>query len=107
MLYGSPKNIIPGIRKEEKLRKQSACSPVYQHIGLYGYRYDVLEKFVNLPESHYEALEGLEQLRFLENNISITAVPVQFIAGAISGGVDSPEDIQRVEAHIRQHGEIL
>ncbi|QGP51278.1 3-deoxy-manno-octulosonate cytidylyltransferase [Piscirickettsia salmonis] len=101
------KNIIPAMRKEAQLREHSTYSSVYQHVGLYGYRYDILERFVNLPESHYEAVEGLEQLRFLENNIKITAVPVKLIAGAVSGGVDSPEDIERVETHIHHYGEIL
>ncbi|MGB0718825.1 MAG: cytidylyltransferase domain-containing protein, partial [Bdellovibrionales bacterium] len=39
------KNILPAIRKEDDLRTSEAFSPVYQHIGLYGYRVDILEKF--------------------------------------------------------------
>lgn len=60
------KQIIPAIRKEQECREQSQMSPVYRHVGLYGYRYTMLEKFVHLPEGKYESLEGLEQLRLLE-----------------------------------------
>lgn len=91
------KNIIPAIRKEEALRKDSEFSPVHQHIGLYGFRFDVLKKFVSLPQGHYEQLEGLEQLRLLENNISIRAVTIDVDAGLAQAGIDSPEDVARAE----------
>lgn len=92
------KNIIPGIRKEDKLRADgSEFSPVFQHIGLYGFRFSVLEKFVTLPQGHYEGLEGLEQLRLLENGITIQAVSVEIEHQELQGGIDSPEDVTRVE----------
>ena len=68
------KNIIPALRKEDNLKAENEFSPVHQHIGLYGFRRDILEKFVAWPQSHYEQLEGLEQLRLLENGISIKAL---------------------------------
>ena len=92
------KNIIPGIRKEKELREASDVSPVHQHIGLYGYRVDILEKFCSLPMGVYEALEGLEQLRLLENGIAITAVRVDIDKGKIQSGVDTPEDLERANA---------
>jgi 3-deoxy-manno-octulosonate cytidylyltransferase (CMP-KDO synthetase) len=91
------KNIIPAIRKENKLREESEFSPVHQHIGLYGFRFDVLKKFVTLPQGHYEQLEGLEQLRLLENNISIHAVVIDVDVGLAQAGIDSPEDVIRAE----------
>jgi len=94
------KNILPAMRKEEQYRHGGELSPVYQHIGLYGYRLDILKKFVNLPEGHYEALEGLEQLRFLENDIPIQCVHVD-AQEIVHSGVDSPEDIPRAEAILR------
>lgn len=90
------KNILPAIRKEDVLRKNE-FSPVFQHIGLYGYRFDVLKKFVALPEGRYEALEGLEQLRLLENGISIQTVTIDVDAGLAQAGIDSPEDVARAE----------
>ncbi len=92
------KNIIPAIRKEEELREEAALSPVHQHLGLYGFRSDVLEKFCALPQGMYEQLEGLEQLRMLENGIKIRAVKIE-LAGkrSILSGIDTPEDLERAE----------
>lgn len=90
------KNILPAIRKEQDLRKDE-FSPVFQHIGLYGFRFDVLKKFVSLPEGKYEKLEGLEQLRLLENGISVQTVTLKVDAGMAQAGIDSPEDVERAE----------
>lgn len=96
------KNIIPAIRKEEKLRQTDELSPVWRHIGLYGYRTDILKKFASLPESTYEKLEGLEQLRLLENGISIKAVPVDIPSNTLLSGIDSPEDLARAEEILKK-----
>ena len=101
------KNILPAIRKEDALRQASPLSPVYQHIGLYGFRADILERFCSLPQGTYENLEGLEQLRMLENGIRIETVEINIEEGHIQSGIDSPEDIGRAEKHIKEHGEIL
>lgn len=93
------KNIIPALRKENEMKENSPnISPIHQHMGLYGYRIDVLEKFVTLPQGRYEIMEGLEQLRLLENGISIQTVSIDIEHQELQGGVDSPEDIERVEA---------
>lgn len=91
------KTILPAIRKEDSLRAQGEFSPVHQHIGLYGFRADILKKFVALPPGHYEQLEGLEQLRLLENNIPVRAIPLAVDAGLAQAGIDSPEDVARAE----------
>jgi 3-deoxy-manno-octulosonate cytidylyltransferase (CMP-KDO synthetase) len=91
------KNILPAIRKEEKHRTTGEFSPVFQHIGLYGFRFDVLKRFVTLPTGFYEELEGLEQLRLLENNISIHTVTIDVDLGMAQAGIDSPEDVARAE----------
>jgi 3-deoxy-manno-octulosonate cytidylyltransferase (CMP-KDO synthetase) len=64
----------------------------FKHLGLYAYRKPALDRFVTLPESSLEKSERLEQLRFLENGISIHAgeTPHDSI------GVDTEEDLQRV-----------
>ncbi len=92
------KNIIPAIRKEDN---NAEASPVYQHMGLYGFRVDVLKRFCALPQSKYERLEGLEQLRMLENGIEITAVEVEIESGVIQSGIDTPEDLARAEALLK------
>lgn len=98
------KNILPAIRKEEALRAQDEYSPVYQHIGLYGFRSDILEKFCSLPEGIYEKLEGLEQLRMLENGIQIQTITMDIAPGNIQSGIDSPEDIARAEKYLAAKG---
>lgn len=91
------KNILPAIRGEDKLKEGAEFAPVFQHIGLYGFRTDVLKRFVSLPQGKYEKLEGLEQLRLLENNISIQTVTISVDAGQAQAGIDSPEDVERAE----------
>jgi 3-deoxy-manno-octulosonate cytidylyltransferase (CMP-KDO synthetase) len=90
------KNIMPAIRDEKTLRVDEKFSPVYQHIGLYGYHIETLEKFCALPQSYYEKREGLEQLRLIENGIRIKTVPL--LKSVIHSGIDSPEDLVRAEA---------
>lgn len=99
------KNIIPAIRKEADLREKSSKSPVLRHIGLYAYKYESLFKFKELEESYYEKLEGLEQLRFLENGMKIKIAKVDYGAFEGMSGVDSPEDIARAEALFAKYGE--
>ena len=101
------KNIIPAIRKEKDLRSSEGLSPVFRHIGLYGYSAKMLETYGTLPEGQFEKLEGLEQLRVIENGYSIRCVPVDYKSHASMSGVDSPEDVARAEALIYQHGELV
>lgn len=86
------KNILPAIRKEDR---STPLSPVYQHIGLYAYRTEFLKQYIQWPESFYENLEGLEQLRILENGHKIQIVSVE--SSNMQIGVDSPEDAKRAE----------
>ena len=98
------KTIIPAIRKERALREASAHSPILRHVGLYGYRREALEHFTKLPQSHFEKLEGLEQLRALENGLSIAVVKVD-PPHISSPGIDTKEDLARAEALIAKHGD--
>lgn len=90
------KTIIPAMRKEADLREAGGLSPVFQHIGLYGYSRHALQQIAELAPSTYEELEGLEQLRFLENGLTIQAVEVE-PSELPSAGIDSPEDVAHVE----------
>lgn len=68
----------------------------YQHIGIYCYKADALMKFVALKPSPLECTEKLEQLRALENNMTIGArlTEVELI------GVDTPSDLKKIEGVI-------
>jgi 3-deoxy-manno-octulosonate cytidylyltransferase (CMP-KDO synthetase) len=94
------KQIIPAIRDEDNLRKQSPFSPVYQHVGLYGYRVSILERFTNLTPGTYEQLEGLEQLLLIENYIPIQCIEIHPDL-EIHHGIDSPEDLERAKKHLK------
>jgi 3-deoxy-manno-octulosonate cytidylyltransferase (CMP-KDO synthetase) len=83
------KNILPAIRKEQVMRERETLSPVWRHIGLYGYSRAMLEHYIALPEGYYEQMEGLEQLRVLEHGYQITCVPVDYRGRPSMSGVDS------------------
>ncbi|WP_254062504.1 3-deoxy-manno-octulosonate cytidylyltransferase [Acidobacterium sp. S8] len=67
--------------------------PYQKHLGFYAYRKEVLNRFPKLPPSRLETIERLEQLRFLENGISVyvTSTPFDTV------GVDTEEDLVAVE----------
>jgi 3-deoxy-manno-octulosonate cytidylyltransferase (CMP-KDO synthetase) len=73
--------------------------PFLKHLGIYGYRRETLLRLVKFPVSPLENAEKLEQLRALENGIQIAVVQVDYD----SIGVDTPEDVKRVEKII-SHG---
>jgi len=73
-------------------------SPQYwKHIGLYAYLKGALERFPTLSASILEQTERLEQLRFLENGISLYVEPTDFD----TIGVDTEDDLERVEQILR------
>lgn len=63
--------------------------PSYGHVGIYLYRRDALERFVSLPPSPLERTEKLEQLRALENGMTITA---RVLERRPPKGIDTAED---------------
>lgn len=71
--------------------------PVFHHVGVYAYRYDALQQYTALGEGILEKLEGLEQLRFLENGLPILCVEMQDDKQEF-WEVNNPWDIERVEA---------
>lgn len=102
--YWFSKTIIPAIRNEDKLRASQPLSPVWRHVGLYGYALDALRRFEDCPPTMLENLEGLEQLRLLELGIPVMTVPVD-PPRFDSSGIDTEADIVRVEALIARHGD--
>ncbi|MFN3476049.1 MAG: 3-deoxy-manno-octulosonate cytidylyltransferase [Candidatus Methylomirabilales bacterium] len=73
-----------------------------KHLGLYAYTRPALERFHQLPPLSLEQAERLEQLRFLEHGIPIHVVetPHRTI------GVDTEEDLKKVEAYFSQIGNL-
>ncbi len=99
------KAILPVIRNKEKMKEVMDKSPVRRHIGLYSYTYEAIEKYFKIEPSPYEISEKLEQMRFLHHRISVKTIEVSLRGRKSMSGVDSPEDIERAEAIIKEFGE--
>jgi 3-deoxy-manno-octulosonate cytidylyltransferase (CMP-KDO synthetase) len=69
--------------------------PLYRHYGLYAYRAGFLRRFPSLAQSPIERFEALEQLRALWHGYRIV---VQVTEGSPAPGVDTAEDLERVQA---------
>jgi len=69
-------------------------APYWGHVGIYGYRGDVLARWAELPHSPLEHTEKLEQLRLLEAGIGIGTFPVE----GESLSVDTPEQLEQARA---------
>ena len=62
----------------------------YHHAGIYAYRKDILDKFTNLDISINEKKYKLEQLRAIDNGISIKVV----LTDRVNKGIDTLEDVR-------------
>jgi 3-deoxy-manno-octulosonate cytidylyltransferase (CMP-KDO synthetase) len=107
-----------GIENEEELRSRDIVKVVTaldgtalyfsraplagaeRHIGLYGYRTQVLRALARLAPSPLERAESLEQLRALQNGFKIQVLHTR----KPHLGVDRPEDVLRVEQELAKHG---
>ncbi|MEO1139733.1 MAG: manno-octulosonate cytidylyltransferase [Pseudomonadota bacterium] len=76
-------------------------TPVFHHVGVYAYRPSALYAYRSWPAGPLETLEGLEQLRFLEQGGSILCVEVE-ARGRQFWELNNPEDIDRIEAMMRE-----
>jgi len=82
---------IPFVRRSSEERLADKI-PFYSHIGLYAFRREILEEVVKLAPSALELAESLEQLRWMENGITIRCA----VTHLPSLGVDTPEDLELI-----------
>jgi 3-deoxy-manno-octulosonate cytidylyltransferase (CMP-KDO synthetase) len=96
-LYFSRSPIPSGAFEEGGVADRSARAGgqprAYRHVGVYAYRKDALLRFTTLEPTELERAERLEQLRALENGMTIQVV----VTDTPTFGVDVPEDIKEVE----------
>lgn len=91
-LYFS-KEVIPFV---DRAKVPDAHTHVFHHVGLYAYRPDALKRYTSWPEGHLEKLEGLEQIRFLENGERVRCVEVD-ARGRVFWELNNPSDVARIE----------
>ena len=95
-LYFS-KEVIPFT---DKAYADAAPTPVFHHVGVYAYRTDILAKYGGWAPGPLEMLEGLEQLRFLEQGVPLLCVEVE-ARGRQFWELNNPEDIPKIETMMR------
>lgn len=98
-LYFS-KEVIP---YTDKSFDDHETTPVFHHVGLYAYRPSALADYVTWPVGPLETLEGLEQLRFLENGRHVLCVEVDG-KGRQFWELNNPEDVPRIESMLDEMG---
>jgi 3-deoxy-manno-octulosonate cytidylyltransferase (CMP-KDO synthetase) len=80
-----------------------APTPVFHHVGVYAYRPEPLAAYPGWTTGPLEALEGLEQLRFMENGRAVLCVEVE-ARGRQFWELNNPQDVPRLEAMMVQMG---
>ncbi len=78
-------------------------TPVFHHVGVYAYRPAALASYAGWAQGPLESLEGLEQLRFLENNHAIKCVEVA-AKGRQFWELNNPEDVPKINAMMAEMG---
>jgi len=82
---------------------ETDMTPVFHHVGVYAYRPDALAQYPSWPVGPLEQLEGLEQLRFLENGRAVLCAEVE-AKGREFWELNNPEDVPKLEAMMAKMG---
>lgn len=86
---------IPYDRDGTKQSPQTLHTHAYRHLGLYGYRVQLLQDYVTWSQGTLEQLESLEQLRVLEHGHRIA---IAIAEANLPPGVDTQQDLDRLNA---------
>ncbi|MBE1284506.1 MAG: 3-deoxy-manno-octulosonate cytidylyltransferase [Rhodobacteraceae bacterium] len=78
-------------------------TPVFHHVGVYAYRPQALASYPDWPVGPLETLEGLEQLRFLENGRRVLCVEVEARERQF-WELNNPEDVPKIEQMMSDMG---
>ena len=76
---------------------------LYHHIGVYVYKASALKKFVNLPVGVLEKRESLEQLRAIENGMTIRAkiIDKMVLNEKAPADINTPEELEEALKYIK------
>ena len=74
----------------------------YHHLGVYAYKPEALKSYIKFPQGILEKQEGLEQLRFIENDINIKCV-ISTLRGKEFWELNNPSDIPIIEKMIKKN----
>lgn len=75
ILYFS-RSALPYVRDKDR-EEWSSAYQYWGHVGIYGYRGDILKNWDSFPVSNLEKLEKLEQLRLIDSGIKFNAFEVE------------------------------
>ncbi len=100
-------NAVKVVRDEQGFALYFSRAPIphagesraLRHIGIYAYRVDLLNRFVNWPQSDLERSERLEQLRALSNGVK---VHVGVSSERFPPGIDTKEDLEKTRKFLTQ-----
>lgn len=84
--------MVPGAFPSKRPALKAGSEVALRHVGIYAFRRQALDKFLKLAPTPLEKAEGLEQLRALENGMSIKVLKID----QAPIGVDTPQDLEHV-----------
>ena len=107
-------NIVKvSLKRKESIKTEGYCldflrqvrpeNKFFHHIGIYGYTPDSLKKFILLPQSKNEKKRKLEQMRALDNNMTIKAT----IISENPPGVDTESDLKNIRLMFKNKKDLL
>jgi 3-deoxy-manno-octulosonate cytidylyltransferase (CMP-KDO synthetase) len=83
-----------------RLKNINQANFYYHHIGIYGYQYETLKKFISFKRSENEIDRSLEQMRAMDNNMSLSVG----LTNSYPLGVDTIEDLEEIR-NIMKNGQ--
>ena len=75
-------------------------SRYYQHLGVYAFKKEAIKKFSSLKQGYLEKIEKLEQIRALENNMTIG---IKILDSCPSYEINTPEDIEFFQKYLENN----
>ena len=98
-LYFS-KEVVPYVNQSFG---EAELTPVYHHVGVYAFKPGALKAYPDWPVGPLEQLEGLEQLRFMENGRPVLCVEVD-AQGRQFWELNNPQDVPKIEQMMAHMG---